>query len=786
MRRHLNLRAIPSRKVVARLTALTFAASLLQPFSFTAATASVTNYSLFADYIPAATPVFDAPTELGISASTSAAGQITAIRFYQYWNGTDGNKGPHTGYVWSGKRGDPSNTKLATKRFPISTDTPTASGWVQVSLDSPISIGAGETFTVSVSNTNGFYTRDSKPGSKTVGPLSLLGTSYRYNSDGVFPHENSGTNYGIDFVFQPAVICGSEGSGSKTCEVGDTGPGGGKVFYVSQYPFPSPGSACNTAGAGGTSICTVLQAAPAGWNGAGGDPLRGWSDAKTLASAYQGTDTSAGQWFLPTIAQLGLLYTNRSVIGAYDTYSPFGSSTENGDDYFYQYFSNGSVGSYSKGDPYNVRPIKAFADARVSPLANYVAVSADEGNQIDISAPAGKLFGDVLFASYGTPEGFIQSWCHSTTSTTVIQALTGGQTLSVSADNGVFGDPCGGTYKKLQLVIAYTGVPATVPASPTLTAVTGGDRSLSLSITPGSDGGSAITGYKYSLNGETFTAINSTSSPLVITGLTGRRNYSVRIKAINAVGDSESSTVLSATTTDAALDASEAAAESARLAALAEAARQAEIAAEAARKAAIEEQRLADEAKKAEELKKLEQQKAEELKKAEEKKAEDLKKLEQQKAEELKKLEELKKAEEKKAEDLKKLEQQKAEELKKLEDLKKAEAKKLAEEKKAEEAKKVEEEKAKLVAEAKIQAEETRREQEQIAATVGTAEVVTKAEAAAEIAASGTEAAPVETIALKGKYLSSAMSAGGNKVALRLTGLKIGTKIKIMLKRSVK
>ena len=748
---------------IAALVVLALTTTLLQPFSATTATASINNYSLFADYLPAATPVFDAPTELGVSASTSVAGQVTAIRFYQYWDGSNGNKGAHTGYVWSGKRGDPSNIKLATKRFPTSTDTPTASGWVQVSLDTPISIGAGETFTVSVSNTNGFYTRDGKPSSKAVGPLTLLGTSYRYNSDGIFPHENSGTNYGIDFVFQPTVTCGLSGANSKTCEVGDTGPGGGKVFFVSQYPFPSPGSACDTAGIGGTSTCTVLQAAPAGWYDGNADPLRGWSDAKALASAYQGSDTSAGQWFLPTIAQLRLLYTNRSVIGTYDTYSPFGSSTENGGDYYYQYFSNGNVGSYGKGDPYNVRPIKAFADATISPITNYVAVSADEGNQIEISAPAGKLFGNVLFASYGTPEGYLQSWCHSPTSTSVIQALTGGQTLTVWADNGVFDDPCGGTYKKLQLVIAYTGAPATVPASPSFTAVTGGDRSLSLSVTAGSDGGSAITGYKYSLNGETFTVINSTTSPLVITGLIGRRNYSVRVKAVNAIGDSESTTALSATTTDVALDASEAAAESARLAALAEAARLAELAAEAARKAEIEERRLAEEAKKAEELKKLEEQKAEELKKLEAKKAEE------------KKAEELKKAEEKKAEELKK-----------------AEAKKLAEEKKAEELKKLEdqkkaeEEKAKLAAEAKAKADEGRREQEQVAATVGTAEVVSKAEAAAEIAGSGVAEAPVETIALKGKYLSSALSAGGNKVALRLTGLKIGTKIKIKLKRSVK
>jgi hypothetical protein len=546
--------------------------------------------------------------------------------------------------------------------------------------------------------------------------------------------------------------------------VGDTGPGGGKVFFVSQYPFPSPGSACNTAGAGGTSTCTVLQVAPAGWYDGNVDPLRGWSDAIALSSAYQGSDTSAGQWFLPTIAQLKLLYTNRSVIGAYDTYSPFGSSTENGGDYYYQYFSNGNVGSYSKDDPYNVRPIKAFADATISPLTNYVAVSADEGNQIAISAPAGKLFGNILFASYGTPEGYLQSWCHSPTSTSVIQALTGGQTLTVSADNGVFDDPCGGTYKKLQLVIAYTGTPATVPESPSFTAVSGGDRSLSLTVTAGSDGGSAITGYKYSLNGETFTVINSTTSPLVITGLIGRRSYSVRVKAVNAIGDSESTSALSATTTDSALDASEAAAESARLAALAEAARLAELAAEAARKAEIEERRLADEAKKAEDLKKAEEKKAEELKKLE-----DLKKAEEKKAEELKKLEDLKKAEEKKAEELKKLE-----------------VKKLAEEKKTEDAKKAEEEKAKLAAEAKAKADEDRREQEQVAATVGTAEVVSKAEAAAEIAGSGAAAATVETVALKGKYLSSALSAGGNKVALRLTGLKIGTKITIKLKRSIK
>ena len=127
---------------------------------------------------------------------------------------------------------------------------------------------------------------------------------------------------------------------------------------------------------------------------------------------------------------------------------------------------------------------------------------------------------------------------------------------------------------------------ATAPAAPTLNSVTSGDRRVTISFTAGADNGASITDYEYSLNGGSYISAGTTTSPFTITSLSGRTAYSVTIKARNSVGLSTASSSLSATTTDSSLDASEAAAEAARVAAAnAEAARVAAANAEAARKA---------------------------------------------------------------------------------------------------------------------------------------------------------------------------------------------------------
>ena len=118
----------------------------------------------------------------------------------------------------------------------------------------------------------------------------------------------------------------------------------------------------------------------------------------------------------------------------------------------------------------------------------------------------------------------------------------------------------------LKLTPSGESLGSSVPAAPTLNSITAGDRRVTVAFTAGANNGAAITDYEYSLNGGSYTSAGTTTSPFTITGLSGRTAYSVTIKARNSTGLSTASSSLSATTTDSALDASEAAAafESAR------------------------------------------------------------------------------------------------------------------------------------------------------------------------------------------------------------------------------
>ncbi len=96
---------------------------------------------------------------------------------------------------------------------------------------------------------------------------------------------------------------------------------------------------------------------------------------------------------------------------------------------------------------------------------------------------------------------------------------------------------------------SVTVTPSTTPSAPTSLSATAGDEQATISFTPGSDGGSAITNYKYSTDGTNYTALSPTdsSSPVTISGLTNGTSYTIYLKAVNANGDSAASSSVTVT-----------------------------------------------------------------------------------------------------------------------------------------------------------------------------------------------------------------------------------------------
>jgi hypothetical protein len=212
-----------------------------------------------------------------------------------------------------------------------------------------------------------------------------------------------------------AVTCANGG----TCIVGDTGPGGGKIFYVATTPF--------TCGPTRATTCTYLEAAPSGWN-ISAEPRRSWAQSSesttavnnasspetatataigwgyrnTRAIILQGntnTATSAAaladshtvtvsgvlyeDWFLPSKDELnqmckwqrgitgtdlttltkncagGTINTGSGASGFVDNYY-WSASEFNANTAWQRFFSDGNQGFSSKFLTFYVRPVRAF------------------------------------------------------------------------------------------------------------------------------------------------------------------------------------------------------------------------------------------------------------------------------------------------------------------------------------------------------------------------------------------------------------------------------------------
>lgn len=144
------------------------------------------------------------------------------------------------------------------------------------------------------------------------------------------------------FIDDVAISCALGGA----CVVGDTGPGGGVVFYAPKRQFTSEVSDC-------VSSCRYMEAAPADLGGS-----LVWDAAMAGALEYVGNGLT--DWYLPTKSDLNELYLQRGKVGGFAKDYYWSSDEAYPGTANRQYFSGGQRGSADESTPYRARPIRAF------------------------------------------------------------------------------------------------------------------------------------------------------------------------------------------------------------------------------------------------------------------------------------------------------------------------------------------------------------------------------------------------------------------------------------------
>lgn len=182
-----------------------------------------------------------------------------------------------------------------------------------------------------------------------------------------------------EVIFKYAKVCRATPTSTKNiaCKIGTVGPGGGWIFFVDYYnqysgftyleAAPTDISAVAWCNNTSTSIPAV-----AGWSARAVGAGQANTDAMTQAcgsgaansaAAYSTPTTLAGDWFLGTLGDMMLMYTNLSYAGVGGfALSDYWSSTElNRSTAWAQFFVNGAQNGYLyKSDELPVRAVRAF------------------------------------------------------------------------------------------------------------------------------------------------------------------------------------------------------------------------------------------------------------------------------------------------------------------------------------------------------------------------------------------------------------------------------------------
>jgi hypothetical protein len=106
----------------------------------------------------------------------------------------------------------------------------------------------------------------------------------------------------------------------------------------------------------------------------------------------------------------------------------------------------------------------SITSAPLMPVQSVTSNSANEGQNVCLTAPTGTTFSSVIFASYGSPTTvapYLMGGCHATTSVSIVTTTCIGlASCCVGALNTLFGDPCAGTGKRLSISLGTPGATA--------------------------------------------------------------------------------------------------------------------------------------------------------------------------------------------------------------------------------------------------------------------------------------------------------------------------------------
>ena len=224
---------------------------------------------------------------------------------------------------------------------------------------------------------------------------TLIGTTTATASSGVATFSNLGVSgtVGTSYTVTYTAVGLTVATVSITVTayaIGSIGPGGGKIFYISEAGF-NCGSGFTSTGSPTGGLCRYLEAAASTTSPAWADATYAWSGntntsvttSITIGSGYKNTLAMIGQsgagtegagnvaqafrggglsdWYLPSADEAGQLYNNRVAVGGWVNAYYWSSSQSSADKAFNQFNGIGAPFEAAKSSTIlYVRPVRAF------------------------------------------------------------------------------------------------------------------------------------------------------------------------------------------------------------------------------------------------------------------------------------------------------------------------------------------------------------------------------------------------------------------------------------------